>query len=281
MPKRGDYVLDGVTVRECAAVHAIEKPVFTSGNWQVNQNEYSAKVEGVGSFYVRDGREVDFSVEPGVDRGWASLYLNNQVLVALLHQRKIISFHASSFVYDGRGVMITGETGAGKTSLTASFVMSGAGFLTDDLTPVIFSKSGPGILTLNRDIKLRTNTVDQLKIDTGRLTDAETGTGKKYLKIKHKEVSDHPLHVILKIETGSVSKPEFQPLPAAEKFAVLRSEVCSWEMLAGMPETEAAYLHQLLEIVRQTVIVKVVRPADITIADFHSAIERFLNNVEG
>ncbi len=78
------------------------------------------------------GKEVKFSVEPSADPEWVQLYLSGQVLVALLHQRKIINFHASSFIHDGWGVMILGETGAGKSSLTVSFAIAGAGFLSDD-----------------------------------------------------------------------------------------------------------------------------------------------------
>ena len=74
------------------------------------------------------------------------------------------------------------------------------------------------------------------------------------------------LHTVLKIEIGNCRKPEFHEPSPAEKFSLLRSEICSWEMLAGMPETEAAYLQQLLQIVEQVRFVRVVRPAEIEIA---------------
>jgi len=73
-----------------------------------------------------------------------------------------------------------------------------------------------------------------------------------------------------------VGKPEFCEPSPAEKFSLLRSEVCSWEMLAGMPETEEEYLHQLLEIVKLVKVFRVVRPDKIEISAFHSAIELFL-----
>ena len=61
-----------------------------------------------------------------------------------------------------------------------------------------------------------------------------------------------------------------------EKFSLLRSEICSWEILAGMPETEAEYLHQLLKIVQEVNFVRVVRPADIEIQRLHNAIADYL-----
>ena len=215
---------------------------------------------------------------PEADPEWVQLYLNGQVLVALLHQRKIINFHASSFLHEGHGVMILGETGAGKTSLAVAFVMMGEGFLTDDMTPVVFTGAVPQIWSFSRKIKLRADSIVQLNISDERLTEAEAGTGKKYLHLGKGTEEYSVLDTILKIETGDVSKPVFQELLPAEKFAVLRSEICSWEILAGMPETEKSYLEKLVRIVEQVEIVRVIRPEDIRIADFHDAVREFLES---
>jgi len=246
----------------------------------VNYREFALHVEEVGDFYACDGNRVEFSPAKGSDPDWVNLYLNGQVLVALLHQRRIINFHASSFIHEGRGVMILGETGAGKSSLTASFTLNGAGFLSDDLTPVIFRESKPLVWPLHRTIKLRDNTVEQLKISSDKLTEAEAGTGKNYLTVEHATGEDFRLHTIIKIEIGATSTPEFHIPAPAERFSLLRSEICSWDILAGMPDTEADYLQQLLQIVHQTEFVRVVRPAVMGIKVLQEAIEGFLKKTK-
>ena len=223
--------------------------------------------------------EIIYSIEARADPDWVNLYLNNQVLVALLHQRKIISFHASSFILDGRGVMILGETGAGKTSLTVAFAINGAGFMSDDLTPVIFRENVPHIWSLDRRVKLRADSIEQLEIGGGNLSEAETGTGKKYLHIEKAADDYHKLDIIVKIETGDVGEPVFMDLSPADRFALLRSEVCSWEILAGMPETEAAYLQQLVRILEQVHFVKVIRPEVISIARMHGALKKYIESL--
>jgi len=274
------FPVTDVLLEEVDSVPSIVNPVASGDVWVSSGTEFSLQAPGVGSFYVCDGREVRFSPRPGADPDWVQLYLNGQVLVALLHQRKIINFHASSFVNAGSGVMILGETGAGKTSLTVAFAMDGAGFLSDDLTPVIFKDSMPHIWPLNRDIKLREDTIVQLEISRDRLKDAERGTGKQYLNVSRVDVSDYPLHTILKIETGDTIKVEFHEPAAAEKFSLLRSEICAWEILAGMPETEASYLQQLLSIVEQVRFVRVIRPVSIEISVFHEAVRDYLAETE-
>ena len=271
--------LDGTVILESAAVPSVREPAYKGSNWQASETEYAVQVEGVGDFHVFGGREVTFSPVPGADPDWVRLYLNGLVLVALLHQRKIISFHASSFIYGGRCVMILGETGAGKTSLTVAFAVKGAGFMSDDLTPVAFRENVPHIWSLSRKIKLRADSIEQLEIGRGNLSEAESGTGKKYLHIEKGAEENHRLDVIVKIETGDVEEPVFINALPAEKFALLRSEVCSWEILAGMPETEAAYLQQLVQILEQVHFVKVIRPPMITIAGMHEAMKLYLDSL--
>jgi hypothetical protein len=274
-----DVALEDVKIRSDISVRGINDIRFSDEGVEVNDKEYLLKVPGVGSFYACDGKIVEYSAEEGADPEWLQLYLNNQVLVALLHQRKIISFHASSFIYGGQGVMILGETGAGKTSMTVAFAINGAGFMSDDLTPVVLRENVPLIWSLNRKVKLRADSIEQLDIFRGNLSEAESGTGKKYLHIDKGSDEYHRLDVIVKIEAGNVDEPAFMTLALADRFALLRSEVCSWEILAGMPETEAAYLQQLVQILKKVHFVKVVRPAMITIAGMHNAMRQYLDSL--
>ena len=275
------FPLDGVKVIRVEKVPVPAQPCFTGQDLTVNRKEFSLNVAGVGDFYAGNGNLIEYNLVEGADPEWVRLYLNGQVLVALLHQRGVISFHASSFVHNGLGVMILGETGAGKSSLTLSFVKHGAGFLTDDLTPVVFAGGRPAVMPLKRRMKIRTSSAAELGVAPERLTDAESGTGKKYIELNPSALTRHPVDVILKIEVGDVAESIFEEPAPAGKFSMLRSEVCSWEMLAGMPETEAAYLQQILDIVHQARIFRVTRPSGIRIADFCESVKAFLGRCGG
>ena len=276
-----DFPLDDVNISEVAICRTVESPAHASGGWQVNRDAFSMQVEQVGSFYTADGAEAEYSVLSGADPGWVRLYLHGQVVVALLHQRGVISFHASSFVHEGQGLMILGESGAGKSSLAASFALGGAGLLTDDIMPVVFRGEVPGILSFLGSIRIRRNTAAQLNIDGELLREAESGTEKQYMRARREGVTEYPLHVIMKVEIGEARVPVFDEPSPAEKFAFLRSEICMSEILAGMPETETAYLHQIVRMIEKVHFIRVVRPAEIRITEMHSAVSEYLESLSG
>ena len=267
-----NFPVSGVDICKVNNSRRVKEAEYSVDNLQVNQNEFSMQVDGVGSFYVCNGNEVEYAPIKGADPDWVNIYLNGQVLAALLHQRKIINFHASSFIYKTHGVMILGETGAGKSSLTAAFTMDNAVFLSDDFTPVIFSEGVPDIWPVYKTIKVRSNTISQLMIDESMTRKAEQGTGKYFFEVVNTGIEKYPLHYIIKIEIGQALLTGFTIPAPAENFALLRSEICSWEILNGMPETEKAYLEQLVEIVKHVEIIKVVRPEEILISDLYRAI---------
>lgn len=271
--------LDGVKVTECTSPRVVESPAYTGENFRVGKDEFSLETPGVGRFYVRDGSEVEYSACQGADEGWVRLWLNGQVTVALLHQRGIITFHASSFVHEGLGVMVFGESGAGKSSLTASFTLGGAGFLTDDVTPVMFQDSQPVIRPLHESIRIRKNTAEQLSVESDLLREAEKGTGKQYIDVGRSGEAFFPLGVIIKIEIGDVLKPGFDVPEPSEKFVLLRSEICMSEILAGMPGTEADYLQQLVRMIERVPVVRVVRPQNLRISELHEEVELYLQGM--
>lgn len=271
------FPLNDVGIRRVDKLPEVSSPLYTSGEYCVSESEVLITITGVGCFYVRGGDTVEYVTEEGADPEWVKLVLESQVLVALMHQRQMINFHASSFMRNDKGIMILGETGAGKSSLTASYVMDGAGFLSDDLTAVVFRGSMPYIRPLFREIKLTGDSIQQLSPDSRRLRLAEAGTGKHYLTAEPASFDDQPLHTIIRIEVAQTGTLETHHPPPAEAFAMLRSEVCMWEMLRGMPSSEAVYMKQLLQIVKETKVITIIRPADMLIEDLHREVERLID----
>jgi energy-coupling factor transporter ATP-binding protein EcfA2 len=102
-----------------------------------------------------DGRCIDVYAEP--DRGTEATYtyLISQVISVALVQLGIESLHASAVAVDNQAIVLIGDSGYGKSTLTAALLRAGAKLITDDLLVLRSADGGydvtPGAFRLKLD----------------------------------------------------------------------------------------------------------------------------------
>lgn len=256
----------------------VKEPLYDDGFFRLNQNEFSMNVDKVGWFYASGGNYISLVPYPGAAQPEIELFLNGSTYGAILHQRKIMPMHGSCFVYKDQGVMLCGESGAGKSSLTAAFCKNGAAFLTDDVTPIVFSEDKPFILPLSDRIKLWDDSLEQLEEEKHGLDKIDPETEKYYWMLENKAIK-HQLHHILLLEIHDQPDVIFREISGAEKVTALRMEIYRPEYLQGMPDNERFYFTKLVEISRNIRITKVLRPEESSIEQTKGRIVDYLAKV--
>jgi len=266
------FPLKDVKVRQVSVARRVTTPVYADNYWQMNQREFAMQVEGVADFYACDGREVEYAPADGAGQNSIELYLNGSVYGAILHQKQILPFHGSSFMYNDAAVMICGDAGAGKSSLTASFCLNGAEFLTDDVTPVLFREGVPYIRALSDRMKLWGDTLRQLGKEGSMFDRIFPGTNKYFYPMSGSGGKTVKLERILIIEIDDKLEVTTEEMSGPGKFTAIRGEIYRAEYLQGMPENEAVYFRNIVDISRNVRVVRVRRPSTITIARLHEAV---------
>lgn len=187
----------------------VENPLYDDGFYRLNQNEFSMDVERVGFFYASGGNYISLVLNPKASLPNIELYLNGSTYGAILHQRKIMPMHGSCFIFNNKGIMLCGESGAGKSSLTAAFVLDGNAFLTDDVTPILFSNKQLLIWTMSDRIKLWEDSLRQLNKDKEGLHKIDPETEKFYFPIASYDKSTYVLNHIFLINFHDRSEIKF------------------------------------------------------------------------
>lgn len=115
---------------------------------------YLLRFPGLADFEVSaDGAAVVAYPTGGTDAATIEhLYLNQLVPLALSRQGRP-AFHASAVSVPGGCIAFLGISGMGKSTLAASFALSGAAFLTDDA--LIIDESGSEVLAVPSHASLR------------------------------------------------------------------------------------------------------------------------------
>lgn len=272
------FPLDDVNIQQVKTGKKVAKPLYADNVWQMNQSEFAMQVEGVAEFYARDGSYVEYAPADGAGDNEVELYLNGSIYGAILHQRKILPIHGSSFRYKGAAVMICGDAGAGKSSLTASFCLIGAEFLTDDVTPVVFRGGLPLIWSVSDRIKLWDDTLEQFDIHKIGLSRVYPKVDKYYLSMRGGDGGIYRLDRIFILQHSEEREVIFQELTGTHKFAAVRSEIYRPEYLLGMPENVPVYFSQTVDICKHVRVFEVNRPANIMVSELQKVI---LDKLEG
>lgn len=91
---------------------------------------------GAGFLLARYGRELIVEVPPGHDALLMQSIVLGRGLAAILHQRDVLTLHASAVATEDAALVFVGERGDGKSTTTATLVRHGFRLVTDDLLPI-------------------------------------------------------------------------------------------------------------------------------------------------
>jgi hypothetical protein len=243
---------------------------------KVNNQVLWLDVYNVAQYYVQNGHQVIIQPYQDVDPDSIELFLNGSVLGAILHQRGIIPFHGSAFSINDKGILLCGFSGAGKSSITASFCQNGAKFISDDITPVSMDGSTAKIAPLKTSMKLWDDSIKELNIKKDNLKKIRPVLDKYYVPYPVDHEKYRLDHLII---LGIHNQPVFQAqeLNDLEKYNTLRNQIYRKIYLKGMPETEKLYFKHLLQIASVIKVTMILRPKICEINETMNFIKKVAN----
>nr|WP_321487018.1 hypothetical protein [uncultured Draconibacterium sp.] len=247
---------------------------FSRPNFKVSESEFYLNVKNVAHYLVQNGEKILISPYENTDEESINLYLEGSALGALLHQQGNLPFHGSSFLYKNKGIMICGNSGAGKSSVTAAFCQNNAIYINDDISPVSVSDSQVSILPVKTRIKLWDDTLNKLNISFDNLNRIRPEMEKFYLSFEEKAPTPQTLNYIFILSTHNKNEYRATELEGMEKYNALRKQIYRRIYLKGMPETEKKYFVQLFSLANKVRLTRILRPQ---ICDIQETM-RFIGN---
>lgn len=122
-----------VTMREGIIDHPLPDDETDRGCYEANAEEAFVWYRDVGQLHIRHGREI--IIDPAQDGAERLRHhiLQGMALGIVLHQRGVLTLHASGVELDGRAAIFIGWKRMGKSTTAASFYAAGHRLLTDDI----------------------------------------------------------------------------------------------------------------------------------------------------
>ena len=208
-----------------------------------------------------DGARIDVYAEPARGTEPVYTYLISQVISVALLQQGIESLHASAVAIDGKAIVLVGDSGFGKSTLTAALLQRGALLVTDDLL-VLEERDGaydvaPGACRL----KLDPATAAMLGINWPGVPMAD-GSGKLVYLLPESKCARAPLPLAAIVLLAPLSqRPMIEEVSLAEATRALLA--ATFNPLHNEPERLAALLRNAEKTARGTRIRRLHVPRDL------------------
>ncbi len=267
------FLLEDVDIELTDHLPPVDPVLYRAAGLEANEDQFRIHVADVGSFYSEGGRRVLLKPEMPLKKDAIHLYLNGSILGSILHQRQILALHASSFQLNGNAVIVCGDSGFGKSSITFSMCKNhDAHFLTDDITPIRHGR----IMQISESLKLWQDALDQLGFEDHHLQRVHEEMDKFYVSLKGADASLRP-DIILFGEIGG-SEVSFQTLNGAEKFEKTLLNQYWKELTTSMQASRARMFDEITALCHDIPMYLFKRPENHPLEETTSSLIKFLEN---
>jgi hypothetical protein len=249
-------------------LRSVAQPQLQAGSATAFEFQPSVQLlhwRSVGSFLIRDAREIDIDPAPGIDEDLLRLPLLGPVMALLLHQRGMLVLHASAVAMGARSAVFLGDKQAGKSTAAAALVARGHRLLTDDVLAIDFPAAGPRIMPGFPHMKLDPESAERFLREVAVASPtAIPGTNKRRLQFtapfSQSDVAPGCFYVLNRGPAARISVLS----PHDAFVALVRfSYVGRFGSGAVTPSTAAVHLRQCAALVRASRICTLELPHDL------------------
>ena len=176
-------------------------------------------------------------------------------LAELLKRRGLYMVHAAGLAVGGKGLLVAGQSGAGKTTLALALLRAGFDFLADDTVFLSLGNSGLRILAFPDEVDVTAQTLGFFP-ELQRLTHASKASGRLKQPVcatslyQARPCWECAPEAIIFPQPGKSSRSILTPMPKAEALVQLvcnvlrtepRSSQAHLDALAGLVNTSRCY----------------------------------------
>ncbi|SHH95251.1 hypothetical protein [Clostridium grantii] len=262
----------------------ISKEIDNGKHFEFGKEKMWFCINNIAKYYISNGNTIIVEPFENANQHNVKAFLLGSAFGMLLIQRNTIAIHGGTIVIDGQALVITGNQGAGKSTLTSAFRDKGYSFMSDDvsvlgkrkdLTHIIYPGYPQQKLCRDAMEKMNYHLKDFKRIDEGR---------DKYAIPVHKNFIKHTvsLGAICEITIGEKEYVEIEEITGTEKLKLLLKNIYRVEV-TQYTGINIDYMKNCIYIAKEIPFFKIKRPKDkFSVEDQITVIEKALiekNNV--
>ena len=263
------YISDGIQIEPTEKVDVYielgKVPEFVhesknNGNvGEFRDSFYWAFVEGVAFFYLEGGNHIVIEEVPGDTGCTVATFLSGLVFALLFTQRGFVPLHGSFLDYKGKGCLITGYSGSGKSSTAFELIKHGAVFVADDVAMVDSETMmvNPGFPIQ----RLCADQVERLGFDKDKLIYLGERKDKYARRLSEEEYiyEKRPFDAIFRIKAYDGDELVFNEIEGSEKLKIVVENVFCYFFISFM-KMKPEHMKRYIKIASNVKVYSIMRP---------------------
>jgi len=227
---------------------------------RVQNQRCRISIPRVARFEISGGDRI--VVEPLGAEGYREipLYLLGSAFGFLMMQRNEFPLHGSTIVWNGKGLLVLGRSGSGKTSLAAGFANCGGKIVSDDVSRLVRLGDRYCVFPSYPSQKIWASAADALKIDVDFQKPIAKGAGKYYVD-ERSRFSDCPVRIdgIVEIAPGPFNSVDLAKLDRGKSLNALITHTYRYECM-GLEEYLKKHFAFITEVSSNVPVYRLERP---------------------
>lgn len=233
-----------------------------SGKFIFNsKNDIYLYIENIATYYISNGNKVIIDVCKDADEKMVNIYLLGSVLGILMLQRGKVAIHGATITKNNKGIILTGDRGAGKSTLTTALRLNGYNFLSDDVASISFTNK-PLIKHGFPYQKLCEDAVNNMNYDKNKLKSFLADDKVKYLlSVKDEFVTDDiELFAMVEITVEDIEEVKIEKVTGHAKLAKVLENIYRKEYINACGGMSKEYFKTCVGIAKHIDVYKIIRP---------------------
>lgn len=246
-------------------IDSIEKKKI---EYSYKEDEYWFYMKRVGVFRIYNKKYIDIAPAENADEEEIKSYLLSAGFFLLAAQRRIVMLHGGVININNGAVIITGDCGAGKSTLVTEFILNGYKYIADDVGLVNINKGIVEIKPGYPQQKLCRDTAKKFGYDLNELIYIDEERDKFAVRSReHFLYKTLPLKAIFEVvENHNISNVVIEKINGVNKIKCIidnlyERDICKYIGL------EEKYFNVLIKIAKEIPYYKIYRPADLFTAN--------------
>jgi hypothetical protein len=232
-------------------------------NYSIYHKEYKwFYVDGEGSFFIRNGISIIVEPEDTADDKHIRSILLGSAFGSIMYQRDIIAIHGAAVVWKDKAIIVSGNSGTGKSTISTALRIKGSLFLADDTVAI---KSTDGAVYANPSFpqqKLCTDTALDFGYDLSKLTLLDENKEKYAVNLLDSFCSESKeVKALVCLEIHEGRQVMISEITGNAKLQYILKYLYSYrDYISASMNTEV--FRRCLEVARQIPVFQVKRPVD-------------------